>query len=250
MSELIRFENLFKTFGQLPVYEGLNLQIFKGETLSVLGGSGTGKSVLLKTLIGLLRPDAGRVWFEGQDVTGWTEKEWLPIRRRVAMVFQGAALFDSMSVFDNVAYPLRRAFPAMNAAQLYDTVEERLSWVNLNVKRVGPLRPSELSGGMAKRVGLARALAVTPEVILWDEPTSGLDPISRRIINTLILSMNARLAVTSIVVTHDLASAYAVSNRLALLSNRRIVEVGTVEDMRNSKHPEVSQFLDDRAWEG
>ena len=249
MKELIRFDNLHKSFGTHRVYEGLSLHVLRGETLAVMGASGTGKSVLLKTLIGLLAPDEGQVLFEGEDVRTFDDARWRGLRQRVAMVFQGAALFDSMTVFENVAYPLRLKTPPVDSRMIVSRVKEVLSMVNLSFEQVAALRPVELSGGMARRVGLARALAVEPEVILWDEPTAGLDPQSRRTINTLIVSMKRRLNVTSMVVTHDLASAFAVSDRLALLANRRIVEVGNEETLRASTCLEVKQFLDERALE-
>ena len=250
MTAFIRFENIDKAFGRHAVYEGLSLNVSKGETLSVLGGSGTGKSVLLKTLIGLLRPDNGRVIFDGEDVSFFDETQWRALRRRVGMVFQGAALFDSMSVFDNIAYPIRLLGKAVGDEELQEKVREKLDWVSLSFDQVAHLKPAELSGGMAKRVGLARAIATEPDVILWDEPTTGLDPKSRRAINTLIVSMQKRLGATSMVVTHDLASAFAVSNRLALLSNKRIVAVGTEAELRACSLPEVTQFLDERVLEG
>ncbi len=242
---LIRFENLKKSFGPKRIYDGLNLSVQKGETLTVIGGSGTGKSVLLKCLIGLLSPDRGKVWFEGQDLAAFTDAQFQPVRKKVAMVFQGAALFDSLTVGENIAYPLYEHFPEMPVDELREKVAQKLALVNL--PGIEAMRPSDLSGGMRKRVGLARAIAVDPEVILWDEPTTGLDPISTRIIDELILSMKRTLGCTSVVVTHDMESAFAVSDRIAMLANKRIVQVGTVDEMRQSKLPDVRAFFDARA---
>lgn len=245
--QLIHFEHLQKAFGAKRVYDDLELDVRAGETLVVLGGSGTGKSVLLKCLIGLQRPDAGRILFQGHEVTGFSEEQFIPVRRNVAMVFQGAALFDSLSVGENVAYPLREHFPDMPLDEVRQRVAEKLALVNLpGTER---LMPSDLSGGMKKRVGLARAIATNPEVILWDEPTTGLDPVTTQSINSMINSMKKKLGCTSIVVTHDLVSAFAVGDRMAMLANRRIVQVGTPDEFRRSRVPEVRAFLDARRVE-
>jgi phospholipid/cholesterol/gamma-HCH transport system ATP-binding protein len=244
---LIQFEGLHKAFGKKRIYEGLDLAVAAGETMTVIGGSGTGKSVLLKCLIGLQQPDAGKVLFGGQDLTGLEEEDFLPIRRRVAMVFQGAALFDSLTVGENIAYPLREHFPDMPPDEVRGRVADKLKLVNL--PGIEEMRPSDLSGGMRKRVGLARAIATDPQVILWDEPTTGLDPISTRIIDDLIVSMKETLGCTSIVVTHDMDSAFRVSDRMAMLANRKIVQVGTVEQMQHSERPEVRAFFDARRSE-
>ena len=244
---LIRFEHLRKAFGPKRVYDDLQLSVSAGETLTVIGGSGTGKSVLLKCLIGLLRPDSGHILFQGQDLTDFREEDFIDLRRHVAMVFQGAALFDSLSVGDNVAYPLREHFPKMKPDEVRARVAEKLALVNL--PGTEQLKPSDLSGGMRKRVGLARAIATNPEVILWDEPTTGLDPVTTETINQLILSMQEKLGCTSIVVTHDMMSAFTVSDRIAMLANRRIVQVGTPEELRASTVPEVRAFLDARRQE-
>ena len=242
--ELIRFDHLYKSFGPKQIYEDLNLTVTAGETLSVIGGSGAGKSVLLKCLIGLMEPDAGEIFFEGHNITGFDERQFLAVRRRVSMVFQGSALFDSLSVGDNIAYPLREHFPQMKQAELDERVAQKLALVNL--PGIEEMKPADLSGGMRRRVGLARAIATDPEVILWDEPTTGLDPISTRVIDELINSMKEKLGCTSIVVTHDMESAFSVSDRIAMLANRRIVQVGTVAEMRASQVKEVRAFFDAR----
>jgi len=238
---LIRFEGLQKSFGRKVIYTGLDLDIRRGETLTVIGGSGTGKSVLLKCLIGLLRPDAGSIRFDGQELVGLSEEEFIPVRRKIAMLFQGAALFDSLTVGENVAYPIREHFPDVSEAEIADRVAAKLEMVGL--PGIEQMRPSDLSGGMKKRVGLARAIAIDPEVVLYDEPTTGLDPINTRRINELIVKLNEELRVTSIVVTHDMESAYMVSHRMAMLYNHRILARGTVEEMRRSEVPEVRNFV-------
>lgn len=245
--QLIHFEHLTKAFGPKRVFDDVELDVRAGETLVVMGGSGTGKSVLLKCLIGLLRPDSGRILFQGRDLARFTEEQFIRVRRHVAMVFQGAALFDSLTVGENIAYPLREHFPKMSEADIRKRVSEKLALVNL--PNTEHLMPSDLSGGMKKRVGLARAIATDAEVILWDEPTTGLDPVTTQSINELINSMKTKLGVTSIVVTHDMVSAFTVGDRLAMLANRRIVQVGTKEDIRHSQVPEVRAFLDARRAE-
>jgi phospholipid/cholesterol/gamma-HCH transport system ATP-binding protein len=240
---LIRFGGLWKSFGPKKIYEDLSLEVRKGETLTIIGGSGTGKSVLLKCLIGLLYPDRGEVSFDGVEVTSLDEHGLREVRKRVAMVFQGAALFDSLSVAENIAYPLREHLK-LTHDEVAERVRQKLALVNL--PGAEHLRPSDLSGGMRKRVGLARAIAIEPEVILYDEPTTGLDPISTRIIDELIVSTKQRLGCTQIVVTHDMDSAFRVSDRIAMLANRHIVAQGTVADMKASTNPEVRAFFDAR----
>ena len=244
MSALIEYKSVKKAFGKKRIYDDLSLSVEKGETLTVIGGSGTGKSVLLKCLIGLMYPDDGEVMFDGHDVTTLTETELRDVRRRVSMVFQGAALFDSLSVGENIAYPLHEHTPDMAPEQVASRVSKVLEMVNL--PGIEAMKPSDLSGGMKKRVGLARAIATQPEVILWDEPTTGLDPISTRIIDDLIVSMKKQLGCTSIVVTHDMDSAFRVSDRMAMLAKRRIVECGTVPEMKASRNPDVRAFFDAR----
>jgi phospholipid/cholesterol/gamma-HCH transport system ATP-binding protein len=242
--DIIRFEDLHKSFGPKVIFDGLTLSVRPHETLTIIGGSGTGKSVLLKSLIGLVHPESGRIDFKGQEITYFSEQQFLDVRREVAYVFQGAALFDSLSVGENIAYPLREHFPKMGRAELAERVARTLQLVNL--PGIEAMKPADLSGGMKKRVGLARAITTEPQVILWDEPTTGLDPISTRIIEDLILRMKSELGCTSIVVTHDMPSAFYVSDRMALLSNRKIAQVGTVAEMQASRNSEVRAFLDAR----
>jgi phospholipid/cholesterol/gamma-HCH transport system ATP-binding protein len=242
--QLIRWHDVWKAFGPKRIFEGLELEVRRGETLTIIGGSGTGKSVMLKCLIGLLYPDKGNIWFEGGDVTTYGEKQIREVRKRVAMVFQGAALFDSLTVAENIAYPLREHLKELSEDEIAARVAKNLKMVNL--PGIEAMRPSDLSGGMRKRVGLARAIAIEPEVILYDEPTTGLDPISTRVIDELIISMKHQLGCTSIVVTHDMDSAFRVSDRMAMLSKRKIVASGTVEEMQASTNPDVRAFFDAR----
>jgi phospholipid/cholesterol/gamma-HCH transport system ATP-binding protein len=237
----ISFRNINKAFGKKVIYEGLYLDIRKGESITVIGGSGTGKSVMLKMLIGLLKPDSGEIWFDGTELTGLAEEDLIPIRRRIAMLFQGAALFDSLTVYDNIAYPLVEHLK-MDEKQISDRVAEVLGLVGL--PGIEQMKPAELSGGMKKRVGLARAIAVGPEVIMYDEPTTGLDPINTTRINELIIGMKKALGVTSIVVTHDMGSAFKVSDRIAMLYKMQITRVGTVEEIHNSQDPVVRSFVE------
>jgi phospholipid/cholesterol/gamma-HCH transport system ATP-binding protein len=242
---LIRYQGLKKAFGPKQIYDGLDLEVRRGETLTIIGGSGTGKSVLLKCLIGLLYPDEGQVLLAGQDVTLLPEKSMKDVRKRVAMVFQGAALFDSLTVGENIAYPLREHFPKLSEDELATRVARNLERVNL--PGIEQMKPNDLSGGMRKRVGLARAIAIEPEVILYDEPTTGLDPISTRVIDELIVTMKETLGCTSLVVTHDMDSAFRVSDRIAMLAHRHIVAKGTVAEMKASTQPDVRAFFDARA---
>lgn len=241
---VIRFVDLWKSFGPKKIYEGLDLEVKKGETLTIIGGSGTGKSVLLKCLIGLLYPDSGQVLLHDENVAQMDEKQLREVRKRVSMVFQGAALFDSLTVGENIAYPLNEHLK-LSHEELNARIAKNLKMVNL--AGIENMRPSDLSGGMRKRVGLARAIAIEPEIILYDEPSTGLDPISTRVIDELILSMNEKLGCTQIVVTHDMDSAFRISDRMAMLAHRKIVAQGTVEEFKASTNPDVRAFLDARA---
>jgi phospholipid/cholesterol/gamma-HCH transport system ATP-binding protein len=236
---MIEIRDLHKSFGAQRVLRGVNLDIQAGETMVVLGRSGTGKSVLLKLIIVLLRPDRGRIVVDGQDVNTLSYADLEALRKRMGMLFQMAALFDSMTVAENVALGLRES-RALTEDQIAAIVAEKLSLVGL--QGIESKRPSELSGGMRKRVGLARAVAMNPDYVLYDEPTTGLDPITARQINILIRELQAKLQVTSIVVTHDLHSAYQVGDRLCLLHEGRIYFSGTPEEMQESEDPVVRQF--------
>ncbi|AKT41704.1 ABC transporter ATP-binding protein [Chondromyces crocatus] len=243
---LIRFSHVRKAFGPKTIYRDLNLDIFPGETLTVMGGSGVGKSVMLKLLIRLLDVDGGSVSFHGEEITRMSEREIGGVRRRIAMLFQGGALFDSISVGENVAYGLREHFrDTMSEQQIAERVDWALSLVGL--PKIEAMRPADLSGGMKKRVGLARAIAVQPEVLLYDEPTTGLDPINTERINHLIRGLKKALNVTSIVVTHDMKSAFSISDRMAMVVRGEIIAVGTPDDFSRSKDPRVADFINGTA---
>lgn len=236
----IEFIGLEKSFGPKTIYKGVNLKVEKGETITVLGGSGTGKTVMLKMLLGLMYPDQGKILFDGKDVVTMNDEEILGVRRRVGMLFQGGALFDSLSVKENVAYPLREHFKH-SEEEISEMVAEKLALVGL--PGIEEMAPSDLSGGMKKRVSLARAIATNPEVILYDEPTTGLDPTNTRRIDNVIRDLQSKLKVTSIVVTHDIQSAFYISDRLALLYDGKIKFVGTKSEVKNSDDPVVQGFI-------
>ena len=238
----IELRGLHKRFGSNSVLRGVDLSIAPGEIFSILGGSGSGKSVMLKHMAGLLRPDAGQVLVEGRDVTAFTERQWVAVRTRVGYVFQGAALFDSLSAYENVAYPLREHMRNWGEQQLRERVESSLEAVGL----AGEERrmPAELSGGMRKRLGVARAIALEPDAILYDEPTTGLDPANARRIGQLICELRQRLQVTSVVVTHEMDLCFAISDRIVLLKGGRIVATGTPEEIRGSSQTDVREFLE------
>lgn len=229
-----------KQFGDKVVFRGVDLTVRRGETLTVAGPSGVGKSVMLKLIIGLLRADAGQILVDGQDVSTLDEEGFREVRRKVGMLFQGSALFDSLSVGDNIAYGLYEHY-RLSDDDVRARVAECLAWVGL--PGIEAMRPADLSGGMKKRVGLARALAPGPEVILYDEPTTGLDPTNTRRINELIASLRQRLGVTSIVITHDMESALAVSDRVALLSRGRIVLTVDADEARRAPPPALQRFM-------
>lgn len=241
---LIELRHVQKAFGPKVVYVDLNLAIEAGEALTIIGGSGMGKSVMLKLLIGLLRVDAGEIWFDGKVISDLTERELLGVRRRVGMLFQGSALFDSMTVYENVAYPLRE-HTRSSEAEIAERVAECLEDVGL--PGVGGESPPSLSSGMRKRVGLARAIALRPEVLLYDEPTTGLDPIAMEHITDLIVKLNDRYQVTTVVVTHDMPSAFRVSDRIAMIDRGYVIFEGTPEDIRRSEDPRVRDFIEGNA---
>ena len=241
MEALIKFSHVKKAFDSNVIYTDLELDIFKGETITIIGGSGTGKSVMLKLLLGLMRSDGGKIFFDGQDVIPMPLPDLIKMRKRVGMLFQGGALFDSMSVADNIAYPLREHYPDYTEEKLASIVKEKLDVVGL--PGIEDMMPSDLSGGMKKRVALARAIATDPEVVLYDEPTTGLDPTNTNRINDLILDLQKKFKVTSVVVTHDMASAFKVSDRLALLNNKKIEFVGTKKEVQDSTNQVVQRFI-------
>lgn len=237
---MIEARDLKKNFGPQVVLDGVSFVIEKGESVVIIGRSGGGKSVLIKHLIGLLKPESGRVFVEGEDITDMNERELLRVRRRFGMVFQGAALFDSMTIEDNVAFALRRLH-GLSEAEISRKVTEALEMVDL--PGVQDKKPSELSGGMRKRVGLARAIVYEPEIVLYDEPTTGLDPIVADSIDQLLMRVRDRLHVTTVVVTHDMRTARRVGNRILMMHNKKIHASGTPEEIFNSEDPVVKQFI-------
>ena len=237
---MIEIINLTKSFGGNRVLDNLNLVINSGETMVIIGRSGCGKSVLLKHMIGLLKPDFGQVIIDDRDVCKMEAKELDELRMKFGMLFQGAALFDSMTVGENVGFAIRE-HTDMPEYVVREKVAKALHLVDLS--GIENLMPAELSGGMKKRVGLARAICNDPKIILYDEPTTGLDPIMADAINSLIIDLNNKLKVTSIVVTHDMVSAYKVGTRVAMLYHGKIVEVGTPQEIKNTEDPLVQQFI-------
>ncbi len=237
----IRYRGLCKSFGDNAVLRGVDLDVREGETVVVLGGSGSGKSVLLRHTVGLHVPDRGEVWVDGAEISGLDEDELLPTRKKVGMLFQAGALFDSMTVVDNVAFALRE-HSGWDEERIQGRVGEVLSLVEL--ENVEHLMPSDLSGGMRKRVALARAIVLAPRAILYDEPTTGLDPITANTINRLIRALQQRLGVTSIVVTHDIHSAFTVGDRIAFLHDGKILFDGPVADAKEASEPLLRNFLE------
>ncbi len=244
----ISFQHVRKAFGPKTIFTDLSIDFARGETVTVMGASGSGKSVTLKMLIGLIKPDAGKIVFDGRDVETMNENDLTGVRRRIAYLFQGAALFDSLTVGENVAYGLREQFwNTMTNDQIRARVEQSLAQVGL--PGIESMRPSDLSGGMKKRVGLARTLALQPEVILYDEPTTGLDPVNTARINHLISGIQRTLKITSIVVTHDMGTAFSVSDRLVMIGRGRALMVGTKDEFRNTHNQTVRDFIEGRAPE-
>ena len=237
---MIEIRDIHKTFNGHQVLDGVNLTINTGETTVIIGRSGCGKSVLLKHIIGLLKPSSGHIIIDGKDVTRMDEKELSALRMKFGMLFQGAALFDSLNVMENVAFGMIE-----HTNSKHDVIEKRvkecLSLVGL--KGIEHKKPAELSGGMRKRVGLARAICMRPQIMLYDEPTTGIDPIMGDAINDLIVELHNKLKVTSIAVTHDMTSAYKIGDRMAMLYNGKIIATGTPDEIKNTKDPIVRQFI-------
>ena len=238
---MIEIKELYKNFGRNQVLNGVNLTIEKGETIVILGRSGCGKSVLLKHIIGLMKPDSGQIFIEGEEITSYTNEKLYNLRKKFGMLFQGAALFDSMTVDENVGLGLTE-HTKLGKEKIREIVREKLRLVGMG--GVDNLRPAELSGGMKKRVGLARAIAMDPEFVLYDEPTTGLDPIMADVINELIIRLRDTLSITSIAVTHDIVSAYKIADRIAMLYDGKIIFVGTPEETKNTTDPVVRQFIE------
>ena len=241
---MIEIRNLQKSFNGKTVLRKIDLDIPKSKTQIIIGRSGSGKSVLIKHIIGLIRPDAGRIFVDGEEICGLSDRDLYRVRRKFGMLFQGAALFDSMTVEENIALGVRehRMFPE---AEIHQRVAEKLEMVGL--PGIQKMRPAELSGGMKKRVGLARALMMDPEFVLYDEPTTGLDPIMADAINDLIIYCTDHLHVTSIVVTHDMVSAYKVGDRISMLHDGEMIFTGTPEEVRHCDNPIVKQFIEGKA---
>jgi len=239
---MIEFKNLIKKFGDRTVLNGISLRVEEGEILFILGTSGTGKSVLLKNIVGLLKPDGGEIWIDGQEVSGLTELEYFPIRKKCGMVFQHPALLDSITVFENVAFGLRRHYPEFGNDQVRAKVRECLRLLNLG-EDVEPKFPQQVSYGMQKRISLARTVAVGPKILLFDEPTTGLDPITTNAVNKLILDLSRTLKTTSIVVSHDMHCALDIADKIAVLDKGHVVEHGTPAELKKSKVPLVQEFL-------
>ena len=237
----LSLRGIWKAFGSNVVLRGIDLEVQPGEIVTILGGSGSGKSVCLKHIIGLLRPDRGSVFVDGQDVTLYSERAWVEVRKQFGYVFQGAALFDSLCVAENIAYPLREHLK-WTEPEIAERVRECLAAVAL--PGIEETMPAELSGGMRKRIGVARAIALEPAVILYDEPTTGLDPANSRRIGQLILALRKKLHATSVVVTHDLEVCFTVSDRIVLLKDGEFVVEGTPEQIRTSSHADVREFLE------
>lgn len=241
---MIEMKDVHKSFDGNHVLRGVNLTVKKGESLVVIGGSGSGKSVLLKHIIGLLRPDSGSIIIDSLDLTQISEDDLNEARKKFGMLFQSAALFDSMRVWENVGFGLMR-HTRMSSPEIRQIAMQKLRMVGL--AGVEDDMPSSLSGGMRKRVGLARAIAMEPEVILYDEPTTGLDPIMADAINDLIIKMREQLHVTSVAITHDMKSAYKIADTIAMLYNGVIISTGSPDEIRNSSDPVVRQFVEGRA---
>jgi phospholipid/cholesterol/gamma-HCH transport system ATP-binding protein len=241
---MIKIVDLEKSFGAKKVLQKLSLNVERGETMVIIGQSGSGKSVLLKHLMGILRPDGGRVYVDGEDIAALSESALRKTTRKFGMLFQSAALFDSLTVGENVAFGLKR-YTDFPQPEIDRIVAESLDKVGL--KDIESLMPHELSGGMKKRVGLARAIAYKPEIMLYDEPSTGIDPIRADAINDLINNLQKDLCMTSVIITHDMVSAYKVADRIAMLYEGRIIEIGTPAGIQASENPIVQQFIHGRA---
>ena len=243
MNKKIEIKGLKKSFGQKKVLDGIDLDIYRGEVLCIIGKSGSGKSVIMKHLIGLLDPDGGEIFVDGEKYTGADPATRDTIQKKYAILFQGAALFDSMNIYDNVAFGMRRK--GVSETEIAHLVPDLLAQVGL--QGIESKNPSELSGGMQKRVGLARSIAIKPEIMIYDEPTTGVDPITGGAVDRLIVKMRDTLGITSVIVTHDMKSAYRTADRIAMLYNGKIIFTGSPDDIRESNNEFVQQFIEGRA---
>ena len=240
---MIKLVDVHKSFGDLKILDGFTLDVAEGETMVIIGYSGTGKSVAIKHIVGLLEPDSGTVWVDGLEVPELSREELYALRSKIGYVFQFAALFDSLSIGDNVAMGLKKE-GKLSPAEISARVTEALELVDL--PGIEEKFPAELSGGMRKRVGIARAIARRPKYLLYDEPTTGLDPVTSAVIDELMIRLREKLGVTSIVITHDMHSAYKVGSRIAMLYEGKVRQVGTVDEIRHTKDPIVCQFIEGR----
>jgi phospholipid/cholesterol/gamma-HCH transport system ATP-binding protein len=241
MKPIIRIQNLSKSFYRNPVLRDLNLEIPEKSISSIIGQSGTGKSVLIKTLIGMLKPDSGKVWFRDQELTALGNSELMNVRHSFGYSFQNAALFDSMTVGENLAFPLKEVLRLKDRKQIQDRVAQMLDWIEL--PGIESKRPDELSGGMRKRVGVARALIMRPEVLFFDEPTTGLDPVLSETINNLVVRVNRELDLTCVMITHDIPAAFRISDKIFVLDSGSIVATGSPGEVAGSDHPLVKDFI-------
>ncbi len=241
---MVQVQDLFTILGGRIIHQNVNFEIKKEKTTVIIGRSGCGKSVLLKILLRLLNPYSGQILFEGQDIAFLPEKDLSEIRLKMGMVFQGAALFDSLNIYENVGFALKR-IKKMPQEEAYQKVDELLEWVGLKGK--GNLYPSEMSGGMRKRAGIARAIAIEPELVLFDEPTTGLDPIMTDVVDNLINKLKKEKKMTSVVVTHDMKSAYKIADYIYMMEEGTIMGQGTSEEIQSSKDPKIRQFIEGKA---
>jgi phospholipid/cholesterol/gamma-HCH transport system ATP-binding protein len=238
---MISFRDVRKQFGERQVLRGITLEVPKGQILFILGTSGTGKSVLLKNIVGLMKPTSGEIWIDGEEITRLKEEQLFPLRRKCGMVFQHPALFDSLTIFENVAFGLRKHHSELTPKQIAGRIDECLDLVHLH--GIDNKRPQEISYGMQKRVSLARTIAVSPQILLFDEPTTGLDPVTTRAINHLILELSRKLQTTSMVVSHDMLCALEIADHIVVLDKGEIVDQGPPNKLKTSAHPLVRDFL-------
>ncbi|MDR2048678.1 MAG: ATP-binding cassette domain-containing protein [Treponema sp.] len=241
MNAVIRTQNLSKSFGENAVLKDVSLDIPEKSIFAIIGQSGTGKSVLIKTIIGMMKPDSGRIWFRDTDITGFDRAAAIAVRKHFGYSFQNAALFDSMNVGENLAFPLIEVLGIRNRKEIRKRVAELLDWIEL--PGIELKRPDELSGGMRKRVGVARALIMNPEVLFFDEPTTGLDPVLAETINNLVVRVNKELGITCALITHDIPGAFRIADRIAFLDRGFVIAEGTASELTRSEHPMVKDFI-------